>query len=366
MRRPLSRTVRTLVGKAVRRVLPREGTAPVAAPAPRPTHAAPAPTPTAKPAPAPKPTPTPTPTPRPWTVPADTAQASFVAHVQQTRRRYRAIKGRAEVEQHPMRLLPDKLRTYDLARSLGVPVPELLGRWERADDVDLTDLPDLPEVFVLKATRGAGSKAVFPLERVGEDGFRLVSGSDVMEADVVRTLMRDRELESLAQGPWFAEAFIGDPAQGLPHDVKVYAFYGVIGQVLVRSVGRHGDQESVRRSYYDEHGTLLGRVSPLASPEPVPPPPDLEALCAIARTMSRAVSLPFVRVDLYSTATGPVLGELTLAPGGKQLYRREHDRRLGQLWEDAATRMEVDLLRDRTAELIAAKKTGAQIGREGA
>ena len=329
MRRPLSRIVRTKVGRARRRVLPGARTAAATS--------APA-TPTA-------------PKTRPWTVPADTAHASFVAHVQQTRRRYRAIKGRAEVEQHPMRLLPDKLRTYDLARALGIPVPEVLRTWATADAVDLTHLPD---VFVLKATRGAGSKAVLPLERLGEAAFRTVSEAQVMDADEVRAQLRAREQDGLAQGPWFAEAFIGDPAQGLPHDVKVYAFYGVVGQVLVRSVGRHGDQETVRRSYYDEHGTLLGRVSPLASPEPVPPPPDLPDLCEIARTLSTAVSLPFVRVDLYSTSNGPVLGELTLAPGGKQLYRRDHDRRLGKLWEDAATRMEVDLLRDRSAELIEA------------
>lgn len=286
-----------------------------------------------------------------WPDPAVIAQPSFVARVHETRRRYVAIKGYPELSQHPMRLLPDKLRTYDVARAVGVAVPTILGRWDTAEEIDLSGLP---EVFVLKANGGAASRAVLPLERVGEDAYRVVSGTQVLDADAVRARMSSLQEARRARPPWFAEAFLGDPAQGLPHDVKIYTFYGVVGHVLVRSVGQHGRSTSTRFSFYDEHGTLLPGLSPLAAEEPVPPPPDLEALCEIARTMSLAVSLPFVRVDLYSTPTGPVLGELTLAPGGKQLYRKDHDRRLGKLWESAATRLEVDLLRDRSAELIEA------------
>lgn len=301
------------------------------------------------PATAGSPVPSPT-TPR-WPDPAVIAQPSFVARLHETRRRYIAIKEHPELRQHPMRLLPDKLRTYDVARAVGVPVPTILGRWDTAEEIDLSGLP---EVFVLKANGGAASRAVLPLERLGQDAYRMVSGTEVLDAATVRARTGSLQEGGRARPPWFAEAFLGDPAQGLPHDVKIYTFYGVVGHVLVRSVGQHGRSTSTRFSYYDEHGTLLPGLSPLAAQEPVPPPPDLEALCEIARTMSMAVSLPFVRVDLYSTPTGPVLGELTLAPGGKQLYRREHDRKLGKLWESAATRLEVDLLRDRSRELIEA------------
>ena len=38
-----------------------------------------------------------------------------------------------------------------------------------------------------------------------------------------------------------------------------------------------------------------------------------------------------------------MLGELTRTPGGKQLYRADHDRALGELWADARRRLDVDI-----------------------
>ena len=65
-----------------------------------------------------------------------------------------------------------------------------------------------------------------------------------------------------------------------------------------------------------------------------------------ARVFSKAVPLPFVRVDLYGTTKGIVMGEITLLPGGNQHYIPVQDARLGKMWEEAEMRLQIDLARN--------------------
>ena len=62
--------------------------------------------------------------------------------------------------------------------------------------------------------------------------------------------------------------------------------------------------------------------------------------------LSAAVPLPFVRVDLYGTTKGIVMGEITLLPGGNQHYIPVQDARLGKMWEEAEMRLQIDLARN--------------------
>lgn len=281
--------------------------------------------------------------PRQWSRPGFyPPEPSFQVQLMELRRRFRRTHDAGQWD-HPMQRLPDKLHTYDLARALGVPVPRMHGPWYDAQDIPFASLP--PAV-VLKAPRGAGSHAVLPVVRTDDGRYSLVSRPERWTVAGLVDELRRRESSGKARGGWFAEDFIGDPGQGMPRDIKVYAFYGEIGHVMVRDVGSHGVAATVSRTYYDEHGGLLEDLVPETSPRTVEPPRDLDAVCRLAARLSVAVSLPFVRVDLYETEAGLVLGELTLAPGGQQVYRVEHDRRLGQLWEDAKNRVEIDHLRD--------------------
>ena len=83
----------------------------------------------------------------------------------------------------------------------------------------------------------------------------------------------------------------------------------------------------------DEHGECLGVVNPGRIPDlNIPVPESLPEMIAIARKVSKSLRVPFVRVDLYDTTRGVVLGELTRAPGGEQKYVLEHDQRMGRGW----------------------------------
>ncbi len=244
--------------------------------------------------------------------------------------------------EYPRRRLLQKLHNYELARSYGVATPRVIGRWERIEDVDWDGLPDR---FVLKSNRGYSANGVLPLRRSGE-GFRLIDGDrELLPDDVVAHFAGAREVS----GPYFAEELIPGTAEVLPDDVKIFAFYGTITDVMVRRVSQHGDLGSFSYRYVDAEGKDLGRVRTRAQHDStIEVPRDLTAMCDVARVLSRAVPVPFVRVDLYQVPDGVMLGELTPLPGASGSFTTKHDRYLGAMYDDAEGRLNLDLARGRS------------------
>ncbi|GAA3287765.1 ATP-grasp fold amidoligase family protein [Nesterenkonia halobia] len=236
-----------------------------------------------------------------------------------------------------------KLRNYALAQSHGIAVPTVHAVWDSPEAVDLSGID--AERLVLKADRGHSGRAVIPLER-DADGWHTLDGAETLVDGRPTSQMIDR-LRSGGAGPYFAEQFLAsETGETLPADIKVYTCYGEILQVLVMQtdgVDAH-ERGAFTRRYFDADGESLGRVLPrvtLSSDMPRPEP--WEELLDAARRLSVAVGRPFVRVDLYTTDRGPVLGELTPTPGGIQLYRLDHDLAMGAAWADAEVRLERDV-----------------------
>jgi hypothetical protein len=252
---------------------------------------------------------------------------------------------------HPLRQVPFKLRNYRFAASHGVPVPTVLRTWSRPEQITVEGLP---EGFVIKSDGGAGSHGVLPLRRAGENRLETVDGERVLTADEVREHFVSRTADRRISGPFFAEELLRQPGGGpIPDDIKVYTAHGEVLQVLLRRVGRHGDLHSLARRYVTADGADLGDVLVGAPVDhDVPVPESLPRVVEIARHLSRAVGLPFVRVDLYDTDRGVVLGEVTRAPGGAQLVRPDHDEAMGRAWEAAAYRLDLDLLAGRPAGVL--------------
>ncbi|SEE98479.1 ATP-grasp fold amidoligase family protein [Ruania alba] len=248
-----------------------------------------------------------------------------------------------------LRQIPRKLRNYTLAQSHGVATPLILHRWPDIDSIDFSELPD---DLVLKSDGGAGGQGVFPLHRIDDESYAIAGGSTTMSVADLRA--RLHELDRRARPPYFAEEFITARGQegDIPQDVKIFAFYGEVGQILLRSVTSHGQADTVRYRFLWSDGKDLGNVS-LQSTAPidkgVPIPQNLEAMVEVARHLSLCIGTAFIRVDLYDTSDGPTLGEMTRAPGGAHKYRSEHDRLMGDMWLRAQTRLERDLILGRPA-----------------
>ena len=262
--------------------------------------------------------------------------AHYSAYKRQTNRAWRTDPGDVRVGMNR------KLRMYQLAQSHGVAVPEILGLWATPEEIDWESLPDR---FVVKSDGGSAGQGVFPLVR--EDGaYRVIGEKKLRTAEDVVGLLRRRADENRLKPPYFVEGLLEDARYpgALPDDIKIYCFYGEVGHVLLRSMTKHAQRSSARWRYLDERGEDLGPVSldVRATPD-VPVPGRLPEMVDIARRLSTAVPLPFIRVDLYDLEDRVVFGELTLVPGGTQHYTQEHDKRLGSLWEAAEARLLKDL-----------------------
>ena len=275
---------------------------------------------------------------------------SFVTELFAARRIRQRLSDQGLMD-HPRREIPKKLQNFALAATHGVQPPTIHAIWRTAEEIDLSQLP---ETFVIKSNGGAGSRGVYPLRRVpGETDLYEVADESrrrITGAEVVTHLTTDKMLT----GPWFAEELlvpdVGDSA--LPSDVKIYAFYGQIGYGFARQAPLHrgsaGWHTRLGFRYFDENGEdieMRGGESERSRLD-IPVSPHLPQMLEAAKVLSAAVPLPFVRVDLYGTTKGIVMGELTLVPGGDQYYVTHQDVRMGKMWEEAEMRLQIDLARN--------------------
>jgi len=244
---------------------------------------------------------------------------------------------------HPLLRIRRKLRNYRLAASHGVPIPEVVAVWGELGSLDLRGMP---ERFVIKSDSGSTGRGVLPLRRRDDGRFQMVGGEHVFSHEDVVQFFRDPSLG----GPYFAEELLVQPQGGeLPDDIKFYMFYGEVGHVMLRRMPVHADLRRSRVRLLDGDGADLGEdIVPNRRVDSTIEPPDcLAEYIEIARHLSRAVALPFVRVDVYETTHGPMFGELTRGPGGKQLFREDHDRHLARLWGQAQRRLDLDVIAGR-------------------
>lgn len=277
----------------------------------------------------------------------DTTPPSFRRNLLNLRRNVEALRPLDPDVYHPVLQIPRKMRNYRLAASHGVATPEILGVWGNIDDLDLSAMP---ERFVLKSELGAGGHGVFPLRRIDEDRFELLG--ETREQFSTADLIERYHTKKTVYGPYFAEGFLDQRVvtEEIPDDIKIYASYGEVSMVLLRRMPEHANLDTARYRYTDSTGRDLGDDiigNPRRIDSTIPLPEPFEDFIKVAQHLSRAVATPFIRVDVYDTANGPVLGELTRAPGGAQRYRRDQDIAMGRAWDEAQWRLDLDVINGR-------------------
>lgn len=242
--------------------------------------------------------------------------------------------------------IPHKLRNYRLAASHGVRTPDVLAVWSSLDEIDLTSMP---EEFVLKADGGAGGISVYLLRRGAEGSFESLDGSHRVTLGEIKARLTELGPRR-ARPPFFAERVLDVHASAgvVPEDVKIYTAYGEVLQVLLRRVGTHRDPSTLRFRYLTADREDLGQADRFRTMDhDLPIPHGFDEMTQIARHLSRAVGVPFCRVDMYDTPGGPTIGEITRAPGGDHFYSKRHDRQMGAAVVAARIRLAQDLVRGR-------------------
>ena len=219
--------------------------------------------------------------------------------------------------------LHDKLRCYRFLENRGLPAPRVLAIFNDPSEIDL-DQFEPP--FVLKPTLQSSMKGVLVLADKEGDRYRDALRGNLLSIDEIIEEQKRRYDETTAAGKKIiVEALVKDAdGQGIPYDYKAYAFRGEIFLMVkidrnskpTRTSWFDGDFNQVRdgRVAYDARFTNESDVAPQAG----------KALLDLARKTSVAVPSPFARIDMFHSTDGPLVGEITLVPGG--LYRGKIDR----------------------------------------
>ena len=125
------------------------------------------------------------------------------------------------------------------------------------------------------------------------------------------------------------EEFISEDSESHPTDYKLHCFRGT-PRMIQLIAGRPDDTKS---TFYDTNWTKIGVEFTYPADDETRAPPHLSDMLDIASRLARP--FPFIRVDLYATATGVRVGELTPCPGAAQIRVKPDsaDLELGQLFE---------------------------------
>lgn len=217
------------------------------------------------------------------------------------------------------------VREYVEKCGLGHTLNELIGVWDKAEEIDWEALPDR---FAMKCNHGCGynlicqdkskldkEKAVTQLNRWMKDDF-WKEYAEVHYKSIPKKIICEKYLEG--------------KEDALPVDFKIYCFNGeplFIGNFIERDIVT----DQILRGYFD----LDWNPSPVfrydMQPELFERPKTLETMLDYARILAKP--FPFVRVDFYEVDGKIYFGELTFTPTGclATYYTEEAQIELGEL-----------------------------------
>lgn len=229
------------------------------------------------------------------------------------------------------RSLIGKAEARRLLEALEAPIP---GEFEVLGGIaDLT-----PKMFdrprAIKPQQGSNNRGFLPLVPAGKGTWRDVLHGDILDFDDVRRVLVRELLEHSLEDVWVSEELLRGPDGGIPPDVKILAFRGTIAATFVRTISPKLYRWFDPRWRSIDPGLALHTLD-----DSIQPPDDAESYLELARSISAAIAVPFVRVDLLATERGPVVGELTPFPGWAHDLAPDFDEKLGRLYEAAETEL---------------------------
>ena len=219
-------------------------------------------------------------------------------------------------------VLADKRRVKDWARAHGVATARVVWEGPRGQPIPWDDLPSS---CYLKANHGSGWNlryhdgviTFFQDGKVPEAQRRVLTRSSAQSL-VESWLRRHFSLRQWAYKPIPRRVFVEEPLVDRTADeLQDYRFYVFAGKVRAANLGSPTLRQRGQAAawYADGRPWILTRGQQTMVERPVPS--TWEELKRTAETL--AAGLDFVRVDLYDTSDGIVLGEMTFYPeaGGR-------------------------------------------------
>lgn len=263
------------------------------------------------------------------------------------------IRWRKRFDRNPLLIqLQDKYAVRHYAASRGVAIPSLL---HVTDDPATIPFYELPRDHMIKATHGWGWNIMCRDSRhyLFGDGRGMAGhaqcespttpiASRTLSHEEVRDLCSQWLKSRHARNEWAYQHIppriiveeLLTPRQG--NELFDYRFYAFNGKVKALNVGSSRYRRDRLNVFFDPDWNLIELTSYAEALPPTLPlkPPTLPAMLEVAERLGKG--LEFVRIDLYDTTRGVVLGEMTVYPEsgnrGTPTSCRRFNQRLGKEW----------------------------------
>ena len=244
----------------------------------------------------------------------------------------------------PLFAINDKYRAYEFADLHGIDHPKVYSAWSTIDEVDWTALPD---AFVLKTRWGSSNTGVKALVNQGDGEYYDLMRSRNWTVDQILADHIDKESRVRVSRSGFVEELILKGKDEIADDWKFYCFHGKAGLSMQRDLRGSADMSDWRFKFRDRDWNDLGSIKFVDRLDPgLKPPNEPQALLDLAEHLSALIKRPFIRIDLFESERGPLLGEFTPAPGPPEVFAPEIDQMLGEFWEDAEAREFADSINE--------------------
>lgn len=241
----------------------------------------------------------------------------------------------------PSWALDGKTKAYALLDALQVRRPESDSRTYRFAEIS----PDFPKV--IKATRATGARGCY----LAYSPQRIVHVRDNQEfpswdeLSAHASSLMDPSTENKLPDSWMVEELVLESFKEsiAARDLKFYCFYG--DTVFIRESVR-GAEPKVRFYGPDNEPIVTGREEDL---DFTPLGVTSDQLDLVSR-ISTEIPHPFMRIDMLNGEDEMVFGEFTPRPGNFDKFSPEWDRRMGEEWARAESRILRDLLQGKSFE----------------
>ncbi|MFO7544632.1 MAG: ATP-grasp fold amidoligase family protein [Trueperaceae bacterium] len=145
---------------------------------------------------------------------------------------------------------------------------------------------------------------------------------------------------------WLVEELLlpSDGTLRMIEDYKFHCFAGRVEFILQKGdVEEDGQVKHAIRFYDRDWRPVDTGMRPDLQSDALTPPPTGNRMVEVAEHAASQIPMPFLRVDLYDSHRGIVLGEFTPGPGGRRLFNQEWTERLTRRWHEAAAELEARL-----------------------
>jgi len=194
---------------------------------------------------------------------------------------------------------------------------KLYGKWDRADDIDFSSLP---EKFVLKTNHGCGTvlvvsdkseinfeRAVVKLNKWLDQKYGIAAGQ-LHYLKIHPCLIAERYLEDM-------------PSSGTLIDYKLFCFDGEVESICIHSQ-RNLKTHDFKVDVFDQDWNKVD-VSLRNSGNDFNRPQSLGKMIESCKKLGKGI--PFVRIDFYEVNDKAIFGEMTFTPGSGFLTEEYYD-----------------------------------------